>query len=429
MKAWGKDILEIGAAGVAGAAGAVLAPTLVGSVIAGGFVGKWLGELFFDDEFEEEDDDESEEEDELDPVFIAIVGAMTKIIFHPNKRKLSSKDKSMLFQKFDNFDFDEPGALLAFEIMGDVLAGEFDIEGFLTELAPYDLKYDIARYCVATAIDDGIWSPHEARSFSRICNLMEIPIAAQEALRDNAWIIHFEKTNGIEGTGSGFFINDDGVILTNQHVATEQKELFVKWREAIHIAEVLYEDPVLDFAVVRIGVSGNPYLNINPEPIRLGDEFSIYGFPEKNLNGYSINRTSGSVASLTGFHDDKTRFRIDAVIHGGNSGGPVVQKGSDQVIGIATEGTSDVHNFAVKISEVADELSDYLPTGNESGSEVDFEDSVVHLFVGRDVLEESDDSYDGWTYEEMCEKYVTADSSEKWEIFNACRRRDWPNPY
>ena len=422
MKAWGENILKVGAVGAAGAAVGALAPTIVGSVIAGGFVAKWLGEFFSEDEFDEE-------KDEIDPMHIAIVGAMTKIIFHPNKRKLSVKDKSMLFQKFEDFDFDEEGALLSIEIMEDVLAGEFDIEDSLVELAPYDQKYKIACYCVATAIDDGIWSPHEARSFSRICNLMEIPIAEQEALRDNAWIIHFEKTRGIEGRGSGFFINDDGVILTNQHVATEQKELFVKWREAIHVAEVLYEDPALDFAVVRIGVSRNPYLNINPEPIRLGDEFSIYGFPESNLNGYSINRTSGSVASLTGFHDDKNRFRIDAVIHGGNSGGPVVQKGSDQVIGIATEGTNDVNNCAVKISEIADELSDYLPARNESGSEADLEDSVVHLFVGRDVMEEPDDSYAGCTYEEMCEKYVTADSSEKWEIFNACRRRDWPNPY
>jgi S1-C subfamily serine protease len=422
MKAWGKNILKVGAVGAAGAAVGALAPTIVGSVIAGGLVGKWLGEFFSEDEFDEE-------KDEIDPMHIAIVGAMAKIIFHPNKRKLSVKDKSMLFQKFENFDFDEEGALLSIEIMEDVLAGEFDIEDSLVQLAPYDLKYKIARYCVATAIDDGIWSPHEARSFSRICNLMEIPIAAQAALRDNAWIIHFEKTRGIESMGSGFFINDDGVILTNQHVATEQKELFVKWREAIHVAEVLYEDPALDFAVVRIGVSENPYFNLNPEPVRLGDEFSIYGFPDSNLNGYSINRTSGAVASLTGFRDDKTRFRIDAVIHPGNSGGPVVQKGSDQVIGIATEGTNDVNNCAVKISEIADELSDYLPARNESGSEADLEDSVVHLFVGRDVIEEPDDSYAGCTYEEMCEKYVTADSSEKWEIFNACRRRDWPNPY
>jgi hypothetical protein len=176
-------------------------------------------------------------------------------------------------------------------------------------------------------------------------------------------------------------------------------------------------------------VTNNPYLKIQQTPVKLGDKFAIYGYPESCLNGYSMNRTAGEVASLTGFSDNRTRFRIDAIIHHGNSGGPVVNKKSREVIGIATEGHGDTNNYAIKASEFFEEMKDYLPVEDNEAKEHQTEDAVVHLFCGREIIDEPDDLYSGWSFEEMCEHYESADSSEKWEIFNACRLRDWPNPY
>ena len=186
-----------------------------------------------------------------------------------------------------------------------------------------------------------------------------------------------------------------------------------------------------DAAIKYINERKNPYLKIQQIPVKLGDEFAIYGYPESYLNGYSINRTAGEVASLTGLRDDRTRFRIDAVIHGGNSGGPVVSKNSLEVTGIATESSTknDVNNYAVKVSEIFDEIIDYLPVEDHQVTDHQTEDSVVQLFCGREIVDEPDDAYSDWSFEEMCKHYESADSSEKWEIFNACRIRGWPNPY
>lgn len=43
--------------------------------------------------------------------------------------------------------------------------------------------------------------------------------------------------------------------------------------------------------------------------------------------------------------------------------------------------------------------------------------------------QEYNNQYVGYTYEKLCEKYILADSNEKWEIYNACKQNGWPNPY
>jgi hypothetical protein len=418
MKAWGKDILGIGAAGAVGAAGAILAPGLIGSLLTGGAIGGlvgWLG-------------GKEEEEEEIDCTFVAIMGAMAKIIFPEEKQNISQQDKAMIEQKLRRFYFDEECASVGLSIMQDIQSGEYDVDPLLREIPSLEIANVVARYCVATAIEDGIWSAHEARAFAEVCDTMQIPIAEQEAMRDNALIIYFEISKGIEGWGSGFFINDQGLILTNQHVATGRNELYVRWRNAFHHAEVLDVNEEMDFALVQIGVADNPFLKLAESPVELNQKFSIYGFPEPRKNGYEINVTSGAVASRSGLGDIRTMFRIDAVIYGGNSGGPVLDYQTNEVIGIATLGVGDreAHNFAVKSSEIKRCIQLPCPLHDH---ESDIEDSVVQLFCGKEIIEEVDDDYTECTYEEMCQRYKEADSSEKWDIFNACRSRGWPDPY
>jgi len=358
-----------------------------------------------------------------------ILGSVCKIVFKPHKKKLSKKNIKNFSKKLRDLHFDDEAVDLGIAVAEKFLSGDLDLNSKLKMIADYELAYEVAKYCAATAIDDEVWSAHEKQSFEEICGLLEIPKNERISLMENAWISHFEITQKIKGWGTGFFINNNGTFLTNQHVASRENAVYVRCGNKILNAKVLYEDKDVDFAIARIPLSNTPYLALEENLVQLADKCAIYGYPDPELNGYSINRTSGTVGSITGFHDDKTRFRIDAVIHDGNSGGPVVSEETRKVIGIATEGAEDVNNCALKVSEIISVIEEFVVLQKLSFDNFKIEDAVVQLFAGPPLYRGVNNAFDGWTHEKMCKEYKNAIPSEKWEIFSACLEMGWNNPY
>jgi serine protease Do len=140
-----------------------------------------------------------------------------------------------------------------------------------------------------------------------------------------------------QGTGSGFVIRNDGLILTNNHVVENAQEITVTLSDKQQYkARILGRDPKTDLAVIKIEPKGQlPAANLgDSDALRVGDWVMAIGNPF----GLSNTVTTGIVSAKgrmigAGPYDDF--IQTDASINPGNSGGPLFNM-AGQVVGINT---------------------------------------------------------------------------------------------
>jgi len=136
--------------------------------------------------------------------------------------------------------------------------------------------------------------------------------------------------------GSGFIINQNGTIITNNHVINNAEDIVVKVGDKEYQAEVLGADPYSDLAVLKINTKEKfiPVKFGNSDKARVGDWVVAIGNPF----GLGGTVTSGIISArnrdinLTRYDDF---IQTDASINQGNSGGPLFNLNGD-VVGINT---------------------------------------------------------------------------------------------
>jgi S1-C subfamily serine protease len=177
-----------------------------------------------------------------------------------------------------------------------------------------------------------------------------------------------------EGTGSGFIINSDGQILTNNHVVQGASTLTVKLADQKEYkAKVLGRDPGSDLALIKIEAPGKlPSLHLGEsDNIVVGQKVLAIGNPF----GFQGTLTTGVVSSLDRSirtEDSRTALegmiQTDAAINPGNSGGPLLDS-HGSVIGINTailgEGNVGI-GFAMPINRAKTMLEQLQKNGHIS---------------------------------------------------------------
>ena len=150
----------------------------------------------------------------------------------------------------------------------------------------------------------------------------------------------------IIATGSGFFVNDNGYLVSNYHVIEICQAVGVPLDGQIFPVKILASDIVNDLIVGKIELNGkNPYLSINTEGAYLGDNILAAGFPLDNDLSESIKVTRGIVSSMSGIGNNYSQYQIDAAVQGGNSGGPLLDdKGT--VVGVVVSQIDKVRYLA-----------------------------------------------------------------------------------
>jgi S1-C subfamily serine protease len=144
-----------------------------------------------------------------------------------------------------------------------------------------------------------------------------------------------------KASGSGFFISDDGYLVSNFHVVEEASRVTVKTKQGIFPARVVKLDPANDVALLKVSGSGFRSLPITQSgSVKLGDSVFTIGFPNPGLQGVQPKLTDGKVNSLTGMLDDARCFQVSIAVQPGNSGGALVSSAGN-VVGIVTARLSD----------------------------------------------------------------------------------------
>jgi len=162
--------------------------------------------------------------------------------------------------------------------------------------------------------------------------------------------------------GTGFFVSNEGHIITNNHVIegcrtiailpSERRLEVVGRKPSADLALLKDQSATTSFAVFRSGAAP-----------RLGDSVVAFGFPLPGILSSHGNVSSGILSATSGPQDDVRLIQISAPVQSGNSGGPLFDS-SGHVIGVVVakldaiqiaRATGDVPqnvNFAVHWSEI-----------------------------------------------------------------------------
>ena len=164
--------------------------------------------------------------------------------------------------------------------------------------------------------------------------------------------IRADEANGIYySLGSGFFIDDQGTLVTNYHVidGTVSGQVSLADGQVCGIKAVLGYDPSLDIAVLQADISGNPYLSLAENGVITGETIYALGSSE----GLTSTFSAGNVSSASRVIDDVSFIQITAPISHGNSGGPLVNV-FGEVVGINAMAYVEGQNlnFAIDIREL-----------------------------------------------------------------------------
>ncbi len=137
-----------------------------------------------------------------------------------------------------------------------------------------------------------------------------------------------------QGVGTGFYVADQKLVVTNYHVVTSCSEVVISGQGIPkRIAEVIFIDARRDLAFLKADLPDLPNLAFSQEPIKEGTRVTAIGHPY----GLRYTSTQGIVSKAKRLHPENntTYIQLDAAINPGNSGGPLLDS-EGKLVGVNT---------------------------------------------------------------------------------------------
>ncbi len=181
-------------------------------------------------------------------------------------------------------------------------------------------------------------------------------------------------------SGSGFFISEDGYILTNYHVVEKAVKnglnVTISTHDAsVYVGKIVGTEEDEDLAVIKIEQDGiEPVVFGDSDSMNVGDSVYAVGNPYGMLE---FTMTTGHISALNrqiAAEETETAlrmFQIDAAVYSGNSGGPVYDT-RGRVVGVVTakyasSSSMEGIGFALPINDVVPVVSELVDKGYVSG--------------------------------------------------------------
>ncbi|MGB7589269.1 MAG: trypsin-like peptidase domain-containing protein [Solirubrobacterales bacterium] len=193
-----------------------------------------------------------------------------------------------------------------------------------------------------------------------------------------------EPEGGGTATGSGFLIDTEGHIVTNNHVVEGASKVEVKLgsSDRTYTAEVVGTDPATDVALLKVDAPAgemHPLSLGNSAQVEVGDQVVAIGNPfglDRTVTAGIVSALQRQIQAPNGFSISHV-IQTDAAINPGNSGGPLIDS-EGNVIGINSQiqtgggGNGNVGiGFAVPIN-----------TAREVVQQIEAHGEVKHAYLG-----------------------------------------------
>jgi S1-C subfamily serine protease len=136
-------------------------------------------------------------------------------------------------------------------------------------------------------------------------------------------------------SGTGFFITEDGFLVTNEHVVRQAVQVRLVTDAGTIPARIVSIDTGNDLALLKADGRFAPLPVATSRKVRLGSTVATVGFPNIGLQGFAPKLTKGEISSLSGVQDNPRYFQISVPAQPGNSGGALVDERGN-VVGVVS---------------------------------------------------------------------------------------------
>jgi len=179
----------------------------------------------------------------------------------------------------------------------------------------------------------------------------------------------FQNRRRSTSQGSGFFVSEDGYIVTNNHVVENGSRYTVIMNDGEEVdAKLIGTDPKTDLAVLKVDDDRKfTYVEFDKDKSRVGEWVVAIGNPFGLGGTVTAGIVSGANRDIgSGPYDDF--LQIDAAVNKGNSGGPAFNL-SGEVIGVNTaifspSGGNVGIAFAISAKSASEVVEDLINNGS-----------------------------------------------------------------
>lgn len=177
------------------------------------------------------------------------------------------------------------------------------------------------------------------------------------------------------GEGSGFVIDKEGHIVTNNHVVADADEIIVRFSEGTEVkASLVGTAPDVDLAVIKVEVDPSILVPVemgSMQDLAVGDLVIAIGNPfgfERTVTTGIVSALGRTIPRATGQFSLPNLIQTDAAINPGNSGGPLLDiygrvVGVNTLIFSQTPGANSGVGFAIPVDTVKRVVPDLIETG------------------------------------------------------------------
>lgn len=160
----------------------------------------------------------------------------------------------------------------------------------------------------------------------------------------------FSTDDGTSGSqGSGFFIADTGLAVSNEHVFDAYHNHYIKLYDGtvLSVTSIIKRSKEFDYVVFRVNTNGHQVQSLPRAKV----------WPDIGENVFAIGNPKGleqtlSTGIISGYRESNKYIQTTAEITNGSSGGPLFNM-SGEVVGITTAGYGEANlNFAINIQFV-----------------------------------------------------------------------------
>ena len=224
-------------------------------------------------------------------------------------------------------------------------------------------NYDAGRPCSRDEIPDSVLTGKKA---------FDILASARTPMKNI--IASLPESDDLKSSGSGFFITDDGYLISNNHVVKDASKVRLVTSTGTIDAKVIQVDADNDLALLKAAGKFSPLPIVASRTVHLGVTVATVGFPEIDSQGFAPKFAKGEIAALSGIQDDPKYFQISVPVQHGNSGGALVDEHGN-VVGVV----SAKLGVAIGAARTSDELPENVNYAVKSSFLLSFLESVPNV--------------------------------------------------
>jgi hypothetical protein len=173
------------------------------------------------------------------------------------------------------------------------------------------------------------------------------------------------ETNDIASSGTAFFINNRGNLITNNHVVEGCEVSKINYFNKEYDTNLISADKTLDLALLKVDLKPRAFISFSKKEPKKRQLVIVAGYPLGKYLSDDLKINEGKISSLKGFENNSNEITVDLAINPGNSGGPIVDE-NGQLVAVAVAGMSKEVTEGISFGIKSSAVTNFLKTNKIS---------------------------------------------------------------